>query len=97
MSKNKRFDEFSQQLTLLEQNPQGWQVAQHLVQNVSPAKPLSTKEVMEVLPLKSPTPLYRARRQGVAYWHKTVNIGQSKIVVPFGMRDKWIVFTPKSA
>jgi hypothetical protein len=91
MSKDRRFDEVSQQLILLEQEPQQQQMAQHLVQ------PLSTRGVMTILSLESPAPLYRARRQGAAYWHKTANISQSKIVVPCGMRDKWIVFTPKSA
>jgi hypothetical protein len=97
MSKNNRFNEVSQQLVLLEQEPKGWQVPQNLIQSRSHAIPLSTKEVMKVLPLESPAPLYRARRERAAYWHKTADVSQSKIVVPLGMRDKWVVFTPQSA
>jgi hypothetical protein len=97
MSKNNRFDEVSQQLVLLEQGVKGWKIPQRLIQSASNAIPLSTKEVMKVLPLESPTLLYRARRERAAYWHKTADVSQSKIVVPLGMRDKWVVFTPQSS
>jgi hypothetical protein len=94
MPKDNRFDEVSQQLVLLEQGPNGWQFPQNLIQRESHTVFLSTKEVMKVLPLESPALLYRARRERAAYWHKTADVSQSKIVVPLGMCNKWVVFTP---
>jgi hypothetical protein len=96
MFKNKTFRCDSQQLPLLELVKNGWQVPQYFHQLSVTPQPLSTKEVMKIIQLESPTLLYRARQENSAYWHKTGDINQSKIVVPLGMRNKWMVFVPQN-
>jgi hypothetical protein len=96
MNKNKPLGYDSQQLPLLELGKNGWQISQDLCRSKIVQKPLSTQEVIEMISPESPQSLYCARQENSAYWHKTGDINQSKIVVPLGMRNKWMVFVPQN-
>jgi hypothetical protein len=95
MNKNKTFRHDSQPLPLLELGNNGWQVPDYLHQLSVKPQPLSTKEVMKMIPLENSTLLYRARQGNSAYWHNPGDITQSKIVLPLGMRNKWTIFIPQ--
>jgi len=96
MIKNNAFRYDSQPLPLLELGNNGWRVPHHLHQLSVKPRPLSTKEVMKMIALESPTNLYHARQENLAYWHNSGDISQSKIVVPLGMRNKWMIFVPQN-
>jgi Na+-transporting NADH:ubiquinone oxidoreductase subunit NqrC len=96
MTNVRSFKQIRQQLSLLDIKADKWQVSQQ-----PPIKPTqhiySTKEVVKFLSLDSAAPLYRAKKEGAAYWHQSEDIKQSKIVVPMGMRDKWTIYHPLAA
>ena len=93
MKQNNLFQPKSQQ-PLFELKNNRWHIP-NTVQPVPKIKYLTTQEVLSQLNLESPSPLYFARREKSAYWHNFEQIECSKIVVPFGQRNKWLIFVPQ--